>query len=112
MDQRQHDGDLHRRVRRIPQPPAEAVASRLSTPGELSLFDPSELLRLLILVAADLDHDPLLGDDVWDLSGHPAWRAKAGSQRSIDYTGLAHRWRTAATLCGPGIPMPTGRRLA
>jgi hypothetical protein len=66
-------------------------------PGpEYSLFGPSEPLRLLIPGAADLDHDRLFGEDVWKLSGHPAWRAKAGAMRSIDFTGLTHRWRTGA----------------
>src|SRR5690606_23337914 len=36
------------------------------------------------------------GSDIWNLGGHPGWRAKHGQQTKLDFTGVPTRWRTAA----------------
>jgi hypothetical protein len=67
-----------------------------STRPTAGLFQPDEPIRLLIPGGADLNGDPLFGQDVWDLAGHPTWPGKAGKRTTFEFSRLGPRWREAA----------------
>jgi len=57
--------------------------------------EPEADVRELVPGGGDVAHRILFSDDIWDLAGHLSWRAKAGLQTRLDFSGVPPHWRTA-----------------
>lgn len=60
------------------------------------LFGASERLNDLIPGGEHFRSDVRVGQDTWDLTGHPAWHDKSGAFTRLSFAGLSERWREAA----------------
>jgi hypothetical protein len=60
------------------------------------LFAATERLNDLIPGGEHLRNDVHVGQDTWDLTGHPAWHDKSGAFTRLPFAALSERWREAA----------------
>lgn len=78
------------------------MAEILAFPGpdapvpEQPLFVATERVNDLIPGGESLLYDVRVGEDTWDLAGHPDWRDKAGTATRFPFAKLSGRWRDAA----------------
>jgi hypothetical protein len=75
------------------------------------VLDPDIDVRILLGLEDDVPVPVRFRSDVWDLSGHPAWRNKAGGQTKVDFTAVPRHWRAlvkewAVASLDPALVLP------
>lgn len=74
------------------------VVSLIRPPRHLPvkpLFATEQIVNHLIPGGTSVSEHVRFGEDVWDLTGHPSWRDKAGAATRLDFSKIGGRWRDA-----------------